>query len=102
MAQGVQGDPHLQRFLEAETQKQRFHQLLHNLTDQCWDVCMGTPGQKLDRKTETCMSNCVERFIDTSNFVVNRLEKEGEGLASGGSGGSKSDTSDSGGVFKWN
>ena len=71
-------DPQMQRFLESETQKQRFQQLVHSLTDQCWDTCMGNPGQKLDRKTETCLVNCVERFIDTSNFVVNRLEKEGE------------------------
>lgn len=71
-------DPQMQRFIESETQKQRFQQLVHSLTDQCWDTCMGTPGQKLDRKTESCLTNCVERFIDTSNFVVNRLEKEGE------------------------
>ena len=115
MAQGQgMADPQLQRFIEAETQKQRFQQLVHGLTDQCWDVCMGTPGQKLDRKTETCLGNCVERFIDTSNFIVNRLEKEGESIASGGSGGgtqydssslgtSTTDSSQSGGGswFKW-
>ena len=77
MAGGL-SDPGMQRFLEAETQKQRFNQLVHSLTDECWDLCMKTPGQKLDSKTERCMSQCVERFIDTSNFVVNRLEKEGE------------------------
>jgi import inner membrane translocase subunit TIM8 len=72
-------DPHLQRFLEAETQRQRFQQLVHSITDECWDTCVsGAPGQKLDRKTETCVVNCVERFIDTSNYIVNRLEKEGE------------------------
>lgn len=72
-------DPHLQRFMAAETQKQRFQQLVHSLTDQCWDSCVGSPGQKLERKTESCIVNCVERFIDTGNYVVNRLEKEGEG-----------------------
>ena len=71
-------DPQFQRFLQMETQKQRFQQLVHTLTDQCWDVCMGNPGQKMDRKTESCFVNCVERFIDASNFIVNRLEKEGD------------------------
>ena len=95
MAQaGLQGDPQLQHFIEAETQKQRFQQLVHGLTEQCWDVCVGVPGQKLDRKTETCLGNCVERFIDTSNFIVNRLEKEGESISSGGSGGSTGYDSD--------
>lgn len=48
---------------------------MHGLTDQCWEVCMDKPGNRLDTKTENCLVNCVERFIDTTNFVVNRLEK---------------------------
>lgn len=36
---------------------------------------MEKPSSRLDSKTEYCISNCVNRFIDTSNFVVNRLEK---------------------------
>jgi len=72
-------DPHMKRFLEAETQKQRFQQLVHSLTSDCWDTCVtGGPAAKMDRRTETCIVNCVERFIDTSNYIVNRLEKEGE------------------------
>ena len=71
-------DPMMQRLLQGETQRQRFQQLVHTLTEQCWDSFMGSPGQRRERKTENCFVNCVERFIDTSNFVVNRLEKEGE------------------------
>lgn len=68
-------DPQLQQFLQVETQKQRFQALVHGLTEQCWDLCMEKPSSRLDSKTEYCISNCVNRFIDTSNFVVNRLEK---------------------------
>ena len=78
MASDMQLTPEMRRFVEIETQKQRFQQLVHSLTDQCWETCMGTPSQKLERKTESCLLNCVERFLDTSNYVVNRLEKEGE------------------------
>ena len=66
------------------------------MTENCWDTCVNVPGQKLDRKTESCIVNCVERFIDTSNYVVNRLEKEGdtytkkEANALGGGSGSSS------------
>lgn len=88
-------DPQLQRFLEVETQKQRFQQLVHGLTDQCWEICMGTPGPRLDKKTEACLTNCVERFLDTSNYIVNRLEKEGESTQS-----DTSSSTESG--FKWN
>ncbi|ESO10903.1 hypothetical protein HELRODRAFT_147791, partial [Helobdella robusta] len=69
-------DPQLQRFMEIEAHKQRFQQVVHVMTEDCWDTCMsGTPGSKLDRKSENCIVNCVERFIDTSNFILNRLEK---------------------------
>jgi len=68
-------DPQMQRFIQIETEKQRFQVLVHGLAEQCWDVCMDKPSSRLDSKTENCLSNCVNRFIDTSNFVVNRLEK---------------------------
>ncbi|EDV24846.1 Mitochondrial import inner membrane translocase subunit Tim8 A [Trichoplax sp. H2] len=67
------GDPQLQRIIEMETQKARFQALVHNLTDVCWEKCIDRPAAKLDSRSESCIVNCVERFIDTSNFVVNRL-----------------------------
>ncbi|XP_009284589.1 PREDICTED: mitochondrial import inner membrane translocase subunit Tim8 A [Aptenodytes forsteri] len=41
----------------------------------CWEKCMDKPGPKLDSRAETCFVNCVERFIDTSQFILNRLEQ---------------------------
>jgi len=82
----IQKDPHLQSFIEAETQRQRFQQLVHGLTEQCWDVCVDKPSARLDGKTESCLVNCVERFIDASNFVINRLDKT-PGLKADTSGG---------------
>ncbi|XP_074650062.1 mitochondrial import inner membrane translocase subunit Tim8 A-like [Tubulanus polymorphus] len=71
----LQRDPQMQRFIQAETQKQRFNQLVHGIADECWELCMpDRPGNKLDRKTESCLTNCVERFLDTTNYVVNRME----------------------------
>lgn len=75
-------DPQLAHFIEVESQKQRFQGLVHALTEQCWDLCMEKPSSRLDSKTEYCLSNCVDRFIDTSNFVVNRLEKTQQFLGS--------------------
>ncbi|XP_056396841.1 mitochondrial import inner membrane translocase subunit Tim8 A isoform X2 [Hyla sarda] len=94
-------DPALQSFIEAETQKQRFQALVHQLTELCWtqnmadavddskrkhsellnflpnkqEKCMEKPGPKLDARCESCFVNCVERFIDTSQFILNRLEQ---------------------------
>ncbi|NXO85717.1 TIM8A translocase, partial [Sitta europaea] len=77
-AAGLGGaDPQLQRFIEVETQKQRFQQLVHQMTGPCCvqEKCMDKPGPKLDSRAETCFVNCVERFIDTSQFILNRLEQ---------------------------
>lgn len=83
MAGEEQVDPQMARFIEGETQKQRFQHLVHELTDQCWDLCVpDKPGNKLDSRTETCLRNCVERFIDTSHHIVKRLEKLGPSVAS--------------------
>nr|XP_060612335.1 mitochondrial import inner membrane translocase subunit Tim8 A [Anolis sagrei ordinatus] len=68
-------DPQLQHFIEVETQKQRFQQLVHQMTELCWEKCMDKPGPKLDSRAEACFVNCVERFIDTSQFILNRLEQ---------------------------
>ncbi|KAK2084127.1 hypothetical protein P7K49_037160 [Saguinus oedipus] len=68
-------DPQLQHFIEVETQKQRFQQLVHQMTELCWEKCMDKPGPKLDSRAEACFVNCVERFIDTSRFIVNQLEQ---------------------------
>ncbi|XP_032977928.1 mitochondrial import inner membrane translocase subunit Tim8 A-like [Rhinolophus ferrumequinum] len=57
-------DPQLQHFIEVETQKQHFQRLL----ELCWEKCMDKPGPKLESRAEACFVNCVERFIDTSQF----------------------------------
>ncbi|XP_026186833.1 mitochondrial import inner membrane translocase subunit Tim8 A [Mastacembelus armatus] len=77
--QGATADPQLQQFIEIESQKQRFQQLVHQMTEVCWEKCMDKPGPKLDSRTESCFVNCVERFIDTSQFILNRLEQTQRG-----------------------
>ncbi|KAF1384957.1 hypothetical protein EPR50_G00105880 [Perca flavescens] len=73
--QGATADPQLQQFIEIESQKQRFQQLVHQMTEVCWEKCMDKPGPKMDSRTDTCFVYCVERFIDTSQFILNRLEQ---------------------------
>lgn len=80
-SQGI-ADPQLASFIEQENQKQRFQAVVHTLTEQCWDLC--TPGisSRLDGKSETCLANCVERFIDSSNYIINKLGQEGAAAVS--------------------
>ena len=47
---------------------------VNKLTETCWDKCVtDKPGSRLDGKTETCLSNCVERFLDTSLSISQRF-----------------------------
>jgi len=52
-----------------------FQANVHQLTDQCWDACMDKPSTKLDSRTQNCITYCVDRFLDATNFIVNRMEK---------------------------
>ncbi|XP_003386556.1 PREDICTED: mitochondrial import inner membrane translocase subunit Tim8 A-like [Amphimedon queenslandica] len=70
-------DPELQRFVQIETQKARFQANVHQFTDLCWDKCIDKVPNRMDGKTEQCFVNCVERFMDTSNFIVNKLSTMG-------------------------
>lgn len=70
-------DPEMQRFLQMESQKAQMNSRVHSFTDVCWDKCMDKVGTTMDGRTERCLVNCVERFLDTTNFMINRLEKIG-------------------------
>jgi import inner membrane translocase subunit TIM8 len=80
-SQGI-ADPQLASFIEQENQKQRFQAVVHTLTEQCWDLCAPSISSRLDGRSETCLANCVERFIDSSNYIINKLGQEGAAAAS--------------------
>lgn len=66
-------DSELQSFLMMEQQKAQMQAMIHKMNEVCWEVCVGSPGSRLDARTETCISNCVDRFIDSSLFITNRF-----------------------------
>ncbi|CAG9802387.1 unnamed protein product [Chironomus riparius] len=78
-------DSELQEFLLVEKQRAQVNAQIHEFNDICWDKCVDKPGSKLDSRTETCLNNCVDRFIDTSLLITNRLaqliQKQSSGLS---------------------
>ncbi|KAI9768453.1 MAG: Mitochondrial import inner membrane translocase subunit tim8 [Geoglossum simile] len=66
----------LQQFLVNESQKARIQQSVHSLTDICWKKCVtGRIGSaKVEGKEETCLQNCVDRFMDANITVLRHLE----------------------------
>lgn len=67
----------LRQFLANENQKARVQSTVHSLTDTCWKKCIsGVIKQgKLDKTEESCMANCVDRFLDISNLTMKQLER---------------------------
>ena len=50
-----------------------FHPQLHKLNELCWDTCIRAPSSSLTSRDNTCLTNCVNRFIDTTLFITNRF-----------------------------
>lgn len=78
----ITDEKELQDFLMLEKQKAQVNAQIHEFNDICWSKCIGKPGSKLDGASEKCLSNCVDRFIDTSLLITNRfallLQKQAE------------------------
>jgi import inner membrane translocase subunit TIM8 len=69
-------DQALQQFIQNETEKQKLLNLVHELNKKCWDTCVDKPSSKMDSRTESCLRNCVDRFIDTNLLVTQHIEKK--------------------------
>lgn len=39
-----------------------------------------TPGSRFARGEESCLANCVERFLDTSIFIVSQVQRQQQQL----------------------
>jgi len=70
-ARGSGGD--LQQVIALEQQKLQLMSQLHKLNENCWDLCVGSMGHSLSGREETCINNCVERFVDTTMLVTKRF-----------------------------
>ena len=70
-------DAEMQQFVEMETRKAQLYEQAMSLTDMCWTKCVEKIGSKTignggDTRTEACLANCVERFLETSALVVQK------------------------------
>ncbi|KAI0702492.1 Tim10/DDP family zinc finger protein, partial [Cytidiella melzeri] len=62
-------------FIENEQAQARVHSSIHSFTGICWDKCVtSTPSTSFSRAESTCLANCVDRFLDSSLFMVKQIE----------------------------
>ncbi|KAK0193606.1 Tim10/DDP family zinc finger-domain-containing protein [Armillaria mellea] len=43
--------------------------LMNNMNERCFKACVTRPGASLSSSEETCLTRCMERFMDTFNIV---------------------------------
>jgi mitochondrial import inner membrane translocase subunit TIM8 len=86
MADKAGPSPELQSFIEREQQLAQVQQMIATLTDVCWDKCLGSgsPGAYLSGRETSCLDNCAKRFIDATQFVLQRAQHKAQSGAGGG------------------
>merc|ERR1712179_66336 len=62
-----------QHTLQIEQQKSQLMSQVHALNDKCWDKCITSVSNSLGGRSETCLTNCVDRFFDTTVFITQRF-----------------------------
>ncbi|SCU92448.1 LAFA_0F10594g1_1 [Lachancea sp. 'fantastica'] len=62
-------------FLESENSKQKVQMSIHQFTNICFKQCASNVNNSnLSSQEETCLKNCVNRFLDTNIRIVKGLQ----------------------------
>ncbi|KAH3838859.1 hypothetical protein DPMN_112275 [Dreissena polymorpha] len=70
-------DPKLVQMAYQMQMQAEIMQRMAKVSEMCWDTCDINPKDHLDGKQETCLRFCAERYIDSANYIRNRLAQKG-------------------------
>nr|ACO10973.1 Mitochondrial import inner membrane translocase subunit Tim8 [Caligus rogercresseyi] len=70
---GSESTMDIQTFVQTEQQRQQILEQVHKLNDVCWKTCVSSVSSSLGSRTETCLTNCTERFVDTTLLITQRF-----------------------------
>lgn len=73
----------MQDFIAREQQLAQVQQMIATLTDVCWDKCISSPGTYLSSKENSCLDNCAKRFIETTQFILQRAAHKAQDTSTG-------------------
>ncbi|KPI41512.1 Mitochondrial import inner membrane translocase subunit TIM8 [Cyphellophora attinorum] len=66
---------YLAEFMNNQATTAQLQNSVHSLTEVCFKKCIfGVSGGKLASKEESCVRNCVERYMDSQTSVLKHLE----------------------------
>lgn len=75
--------PQLQAFIEREQQLAQVQTMIATLTEVCFEKCISSPGSYLSSRETSCVENCAKRFVDTTQFILQRAAHKAESNSSG-------------------
>lgn len=56
--------------LKAQLAAATYQQMIEDMSEKCYNICIKKPGASLDNYEQRCLSNCMDRFIDSYNVVT--------------------------------
>lgn len=56
--------------IETEMAAATLQELVEDMTEKCFNICVKKPGSTLDNYEQRCLGNCMDRFIDSYNVVT--------------------------------
>ncbi|VVT49334.1 uncharacterized protein SAPINGB_P002219 [Magnusiomyces paraingens] len=66
----------IMEWIESENSKAKVQTSIHNFTDMCFKKCITKINSgSLDRNEESCLTNCLNRFLDTNINIVKMIQQ---------------------------
>lgn len=56
--------------LQEQLMVQTFQEMVDDMTEKCFQMCVKKPGASLDNYEQRCIGNCMDRYIDSYNLVT--------------------------------
>ncbi|KAH6901970.1 Tim10/DDP family zinc finger-domain-containing protein [Coprinopsis sp. MPI-PUGE-AT-0042] len=67
----------LTEFVSNELAKRKYQESVQKFTGMCWDKCItSVTSSQLGRNEESCLANCVDRFLDASMYIVSQVQEK--------------------------
>lgn len=59
----------MKKQLQAQIAAATFQELVDDMAEKCYSLCVKKPASSLDNYEQRCLGNCMDRFIDSYNVV---------------------------------
>jgi import inner membrane translocase subunit TIM8 len=67
-----------------EQQKAQLQEMISNLAALAWEKCISYPGRSLSSSEAACVQNCVGRYFDTGEYMLQRFKHKAAKAQGGG------------------